>query len=176
MGRGRQYAAAGGSIGGGATGYDEWGYPTQRTLWTAAEAVGAFGFSRPEDVATNPVDGTEIVLASTGVDTYAVDSETGNGVDTFGTIYTVTLDFGDLENPTAALTILYDGDADGTRALRSPDNLDWADEGDIYSSCRASACAQKSATSSPSDSYSRYEVSPHRGVLFRYIRRGGRGS
>ena len=117
---------------GGATGYDEWGFPTQRSLWTAAEAAGAFGFSRHEYVATNPADGTEIVFASTGVDTYAVDSGTGNGVDTFGTIYTMKLAFADLAQPTGALTILYDGDADAARALRSPDNLDWADDGAIY--------------------------------------------
>jgi len=30
------------------------------------------------------------------------------------------------------VSILYDGDDDPTRALRSPDNLDWADDGLIY--------------------------------------------
>lgn len=111
----------------GAFGYDEFGYPTQRTLWNRAEALGAFGFSRPEDVSTNPYDGSEAVLASTGVDTFAV--ENGIGVDTFGTIYTIKTNF---ENMTADLTIIYDGDAHATRALRSPDNLDWADDGYIY--------------------------------------------
>jgi secreted PhoX family phosphatase len=110
----------------GSTGFDEYGYPTQGNLVSQAEALGAFGFSRPEDVAVNPEDGTEIVLASTGVDTY------DNGADTFGTLYTFDNDFTDLENPTASLTILYDGDADPDRALRSPDNLDWADDGLIY--------------------------------------------
>ncbi|QDU75851.1 Serralysin C precursor [Bremerella volcania] len=110
----------------GSTGYDEYGYPTQRTLWTEAESLGAFGFSRPEDVATNPADGTEVALASTGVDTY------DGGADTFGTIYTFKNDFSNLSAPTATLTIVYDGDADLTRALRSPDNLDWADDGFIY--------------------------------------------
>lgn len=116
----------------GSTGYDEYGYPTQRTLWTQAEALTAFGFSRPEDLATNPDDGTEAVLASTGVDTYAVDGGTGNGVDTFGTLYKIATDFSDINNPTADITIIYDGDADLTRALRSPDNLDWADDGYLY--------------------------------------------
>ena len=116
----------------GGMGYDEFGYPTQRNLWTQAEALGAFGFSRPEDVAFNPSNGSEIILASTGVDTYAVDATTGNGVDTFGTIYTVDTDFTNLSAPTASVTIVYDGDADATRALRSPDNLDWADDGKIY--------------------------------------------
>ena len=116
----------------GATGFDEYGYPTQRTLWTQAEALGAFGFSRPEDVATNPEDGSEIVLASTGVDTFDVDGVSGNGADTFGTIYKIRTDFSDLLAPTATSTIFYDGDADPTRALRSPDNLDWSKDGYIY--------------------------------------------
>jgi hypothetical protein len=104
-------------------GFDEYGYPTQRTLWTRAEALGAFGFSRPEDVATNPNNGKEAVLASTGVDTYV------GGVDTFGTLYTVKTNFNSLK---ADLEIIYDGDADPARTLRSPDNLDWADDGKIY--------------------------------------------
>jgi hypothetical protein len=107
----------------GAYGYDEYGYPTQRNLWSQAEALGAFGFSRPEDVATNPHNGAEFVLASTGVDTYV------GGVDTFGTIYTMKTNFHNLR---ATLWIIYDGDADPHRRLRSPDNLDWADDGWIY--------------------------------------------
>lgn len=113
----------------GSTGFDEYGYPTQATLWTRAESVGAFGFSRPEDVAYNPRKPSEVVLASTGVDTYAVDPNTGNGADTFGTLYTIKTNF---KKMTAKVTIIYDGDEDSSRALRSPDNLDWADDGFIY--------------------------------------------
>ena len=116
----------------GSTGYDEYGYPTQRTLWSRAEDLGTFGFSRPEDVAYNPNDATEFVLASTGVDTFDIDPNTGNGVDTFGTMYTMKVDFTNIEAPTGALKIIYDGDEDQSRALRSPDNLDWADDGFIY--------------------------------------------
>ena len=116
----------------GSTGFDEYGYPTQSNLVTQAEKLGAFGFSRPEDVATNPRKGNEFVLASTGVDTFDVDPATGNGADSFGTMYTMTVDFSDIENPTGKLVILYDGDADPKRQLRSPDNLDWADNGKIY--------------------------------------------
>jgi hypothetical protein len=111
-------------------GFDEFGYPTQGNLVLQAKAAGAFGFSRPEDVSTNPKDGTEFVLASTGVDNYDIDA-TGNGADTFGTMYTMKRDLSDLSAPRGDLTILYDGDADPTRALRSPDNLDWADNGKI---------------------------------------------
>ncbi len=105
----------------GITGYDKYGYPTQRTLWSRAKLLGAFGFSRPEDIATNPADGSEAVLASTGVSSFAHDS--------FGTIYRIKTDFKDI---TSTLTILYNGDVDPVRALRSPDNLDWADDGYIY--------------------------------------------
>jgi len=107
----------------GSTGFDHFGYPTQGTLWNRARALGAFGFSRPEDIATNPNNGKEAAFASTGVDTYE------GGVDTFGTVYTIKTNFNAM---TAALTIVYDGDADPTRALRSPDNLDWADDGRLY--------------------------------------------
>ncbi len=117
----------------GSTGFDEYGYPSQSNLFSQAEALGAFGFSRPEDVATNPEDGSEIVLASTGVDTYDINPDTGNGADSFGTMYSIDTSFDADGTPTAtSLTILYDGDADPTRALRSPDNLDWADDGLIY--------------------------------------------
>jgi hypothetical protein len=116
----------------GSTGYDSYGYPIQTNLWNQANALGSFGFSRPEDGSTNPFDTSEFVFASTGVDTYDVNPVTGTGSDTFGTVYTMDVDFSDLDNPAAALTILYDGDADPTRALRSPDNVDWADSGLIY--------------------------------------------
>ncbi len=110
----------------GSTGFDEYGYPTQGNLWLQADALGAFGFSRPEDVATNPFDGSMAVMASTGVDTFE------NGVDTFGTTYTIDTDFSDFDNLKGELVIIYDGDADTTRALRSPDNLEWAADGYIY--------------------------------------------
>jgi hypothetical protein len=107
----------------GSTGFDNFGYPTQGNLWLQAQALGAFGFSRPEDVATNPGNGREAVFASTGVDDYV------GGADSFGTIYTIKTNFNTMS---ATLDIVYDGDADPTRALRSPDNLDWADDGLIY--------------------------------------------
>ncbi|MEB3341683.1 alkaline phosphatase PhoX [Okeania sp.] len=111
-------------------GYDELGFATQAQQDFLAFEAGAFQFSRPEDVATNPEDGTEAVLASTG--------RPGRfPTDSWGTIYNVDIEFGD--NITANLEILYDGDdaGDGQFAgpdfgLRSPDNLDWADNGSIY--------------------------------------------
>ena len=51
---------------GGNPSYDEFGNPTQGNLWLQADALGAFGFSRPEDVATNPFNGSEAVLNEYG--------------------------------------------------------------------------------------------------------------
>ena len=107
----------------GSTGFDQYGYPTQGTLWLQARDAGAFGFSRPEDVSTSPYKGNIAVLASTGVDTYV------DGADTFGTLYNIYTDFKSLK---AIVRIFYDGDADPKRALRSPDNLDWSADGFVY--------------------------------------------
>lgn len=109
------------------TGYDAQGYATQATQNALAAAVSAFKFSRPEDVATNPADGTQVVLASTGISA---------GPDVWGTTYKIDVDFNNIStgNITAKIDILYDGnDADKLDfGLRSPDNLDWADDGKIY--------------------------------------------
>ncbi|BAY89984.1 MULTISPECIES: esterase-like activity of phytase family protein [unclassified Tolypothrix] len=108
-------------------GYDAQGFATQAQQDALAKEVKAFLFSRPEDVATNPADGTQAVLASTG--------RTGlfNDVDTWGTTYKVDVDFGS-NQITAKIDILYDGNDPGNKdfGLRSPDNLDWADNGKIY--------------------------------------------
>ena len=91
-----------------------------------AYAGGAFMFSRPEDVHDNPVDSTQVVMASTGR-----DSEF-DGADSWGTTYLVDVASGEIE-------ILYDGDDAGGGqfagpqfGLRSPDNLVWASNGMIY--------------------------------------------
>ena len=61
--------------------------------------------------------------------------ETVNGytqpgiLDGLGTMYTMKTNF---KSMSATLRIIYDGDADPMRTLRSPDNLDWADDGWIY--------------------------------------------
>lgn len=109
------------------TGYDAQGFATQAKQNELAAAVSAFKFSRPEDVATNPKDGTQVVLASTGV---------SNLSDVWGTTYKIDVDFNDINagNITAKIDILYDGNDAGKQdfGLRSPDNLDWADNGKIY--------------------------------------------
>ncbi len=115
----------------GSSGFDEFGFPTQGNLWNQAEEAGAFQFSRPEDVATNPHDGSEFVLASTGRE------DDFDGDDLVGEIYTMDIVFdfdgeGNFNGATGDLNVLYDGDSDPSQTLRSPDNLDWADDGLIY--------------------------------------------
>ena len=117
----------------GAAGYDAAGFADMDTQDALAEAVGYFQFSRPEDVSTNPADGTQAVMASTGRSSLFPS-------DAWGTTYLIDVDFSDAEGGVAAkLTVLYDGDDAGAGAfrgpdfgLRSPDNLDWADDGLIY--------------------------------------------
>ncbi len=104
----------------GMAGYDAAGYANTATLDAEAKSKGAMGFSRPEDVATNPVDGTLVAFASTG-------SGFEGGVDAWGTTYTVDIAFDANGNPSdGTLKIVYNGNLDATRALRSPDNLDWS--------------------------------------------------
>ena len=114
----------------GEKGYDPFGYKTGLTLRREAKAGGAFQFSRPEDVSTHPSIGTRAVLASTGRDTVFP------GHDAWGTIYQIDVD---MKGMKATLKILYDGDdAGGGRfshpdeGIRSPDNLDWAEDEFIY--------------------------------------------
>ncbi|MEA5576827.1 alkaline phosphatase PhoX [Anabaena sp. UHCC 0451] len=111
-------------------GYDSQGFATQAQQDKLAADVQAFLFSRPEDVATNPQDGTQAVLASTGRESIF------DGADTWGTTYKVDVDFSNLNTGdiTARLDILYDANEADKKdfGLRSPDNLDWADDGKIY--------------------------------------------
>jgi glycerophosphoryl diester phosphodiesterase len=113
--------------------YDKLGFATQEKQDALAAAAGAFQFSRPEDVSTNPADGTQAVMASTG------RGQLFGGADNWGTTYKIEVDLDDLSNISARLDILYDGDDAGAGqfagpdfGLRSPDNLDWADDGYIY--------------------------------------------
>ncbi len=122
-----------GSIDQSSLGYDAQGFATQAQQDALALAAGAFQFSRPEDVATNPEDGTVAVLASTGRGSLFP-------ADNWGTTYKIDVDFSESGDPlTAQLDILYAGDDAGIGqfagpdfGLRSPDNLDWADDGYIY--------------------------------------------
>ena len=116
----------------GSSGYDSMGYATQAQQDELAGEVGAFSFSRPEDTATNPEDGTIAVFNSTG------RSDLFDGVDSWGTTYTVDFDFSG-DDIAAKIKAIYDGDDAGGGqfagpdfGIRSQDNLDWADDGYIY--------------------------------------------
>lgn len=92
--------------------------------------VGAFHFSRPEDLAVNPENATQIVLASTGRGRLYPS-------DDWGTVYIIDVDVSAL---TADVSIVYSGDDAGNGqfpggpdfGLRSPDNLEWARDGYVY--------------------------------------------
>lgn len=104
---------------------------TTAELDAAADALGHFQFSRPEDVHDNPADAQQFVFASTGRTSWDGAS------DRYGTTYLVDVDFDNAAPTSALLTILYDGDeaysSVGPDAmLRSPDNLTWASDGSIY--------------------------------------------
>jgi secreted PhoX family phosphatase len=120
--------------------HDALGFVSLAAQDIRAKAAGAFMFSRPEDIALNPAEGSQLVLASTGRGGLFAH-------DNWGAVYRIDVDFGDrlagdldtIERIPAALTVLYDADDAGGGqfksadfGLRSPDNLDWADDGNIY--------------------------------------------
>ena len=121
-------------------GFDELGFATQTELDNQKSTIGAFNFSRPEDVHTNPRagKGNQVVLASTGRETTI-----NQGADYWGTTYLVDVKIsrGRIRNDniTADISIIYDGDDAGGMqfshpdfGIRSPDNLVWADDGLVY--------------------------------------------
>ena len=120
-------------------GFDELGFATQAELDSQKAAIGAFNFSRPEDVHVNPAagKGNEVIFASTGRDTTL-----NQGADLWGTTYLidVKINKGRIKNDniTAKLTVVYDGDDAGLQfshpdfGIRSPDNLVWAEDGWAY--------------------------------------------
>lgn len=114
----------------GMPGYDAQGYANQGTQDARVASAGGFLFARPEDVSTNPSDGSQVVLASTG------RSALFGGADRWGTTYVIDFDLTDMS---ATITIAYDGDDAGggqfagpDHGLRCPDNLVWSSNGKIY--------------------------------------------
>lgn len=108
----------------GAAGYDAFGYADIDTLQDEADALGCFSFSRPEDLSTNPLDGTQAVFASTGRGSLYPS-------DNWGVVYVVDVDF---QNMAADLIIVHDADglAIPDEGIRNPDNLDWGRDGKLY--------------------------------------------
>jgi endonuclease I len=117
----------------GTTGHDAQGYKNDTRLRNDSFALGAFRFSRPEDLSTSPTDGSIVAFTSTGRGSvYPLDN--------WGDTYILDINFNPSGVPTAGdLRLLYDGDDAGggqfmspEEGLRCPDNLDWADDGYIY--------------------------------------------
>jgi len=116
----------------GTTGYDAQGYKNDNILQSEADMLGAFSFSRPEDLSTSPTDGTILAFNSTGRGSlYPFDN--------WGDTYIVDIDFTNINAPTASIRLVYDSDDAGggqfgtpEEGLRCQDNLDWADDGFLY--------------------------------------------
>jgi serralysin len=108
-------------------GYDAQGFATYAQQTKLATDAKAFFFNRVEDVSTSPTDGTQVAFNVTGVD---------GTPNVFGAVYKIDVDFNDIAKGdiTGKVDILYDGNDEGKKdlGLRSPDNLDWADDGKIY--------------------------------------------
>jgi hypothetical protein len=110
-----------------AAGYDSLGYATQATLDAQAQTAGAFRFARPEDVDTNPNNGTEAAFVTTGT------SAGGLAGNTQGAIYKFNFDFADINNPTAKVAVLYDGNQDtSANRIRNADNIEWSADGSLW--------------------------------------------
>lgn len=107
----------------GQAGHDAKGYKNDVTLRTEAQALGAFRFSRPEDVDTNPHDFRQAVFASTGNE--AVDG------DLWGMTYRIDTRLAGV-NLKADFTIIADGNEVPDFTVRSPDNLAWGLDGFTY--------------------------------------------
>jgi endonuclease I len=116
----------------GSSGHDAAGYKNDTTLKSEAISLGAFLLSRPEDLATNPTDGSMVAFTSTG---------RGNlyPADNWGDTYVLDIDFTGAVPTSGFLRIVYSGDDAGNgqfmspeEGLRCPDNLDWADDGSLY--------------------------------------------
>jgi hypothetical protein len=113
----------------GQPGHDAAGWLNDDRLRERAWALGAFRFSRPEDLAANPADRRQVVFASTG------HGKVFPG-DEWGGLYIADVRFaaaaGGGLGATATITLAYDGDETRQSGIRSPDNLDWARDGRIY--------------------------------------------
>lgn len=116
----------------GTAGHDAAGYKNDVTLHNEADALGAFSFSRPEDLSASPTDGSIVAFTSTGRGSlYPLDN--------WGDTYIIDINFASGTPTTGAMRILYDGDDAGgsqfltpEEGLHCPDNLDWADDGYLY--------------------------------------------
>lgn len=168
----------------GQDGFDDLGYATRENLDAQRDALGAFGFSRPEDIHTNPYNGSQAVFASTGgVNTLDANGPAYDAADIWGTTYLIDVKIskGLLKKGRlgANLRILVDGDNGLDPApprvsfgdhpgLRSPDNLCWALDHKIYvQEDRASGFHVPGDIARPGHDCSIWQVHPHSGESLR---------
>lgn len=151
------------------------GYANDSQLASQADTLGAFSFSRPEDLHVNPNDGTEVIFASTG------SSSFDGGSDLFGTIYKFDTNFAfdgsgnlDTANTTSTFKIVYDGDdagggqfAQSNLGLRSPDNLVWADDGSVWIQEDRAISGGTAANQFGTDEASIWKLDPNTGIVTR---------
>ena len=116
----------------GQAGYDTNGYKLGNTLRDEVFAANGWLGYRIEDMDFNPVSGkgNQVAFNTTGGD--IKDGRAGN--DQFGSIWTIDVAFNGGIPATATLKHLYDGDAavNQQNGVRSPDNLAWSGDGNIY--------------------------------------------
>jgi Bacterial protein of unknown function (DUF839) len=97
-------------------------------------ALAGLQLSRLEDIHTNPQDGQQLVLATTGNADFS-------GADRYGNL--MVFDFSNTFTPAGTITtgesslrLVYDGDRLGGLArqegIRNPDNLTWSADGNLY--------------------------------------------
>jgi hypothetical protein len=113
----------------GTPGHDAAGWLDDDTLRARAAALGAFRFSRPEDLAVNPADARQAAFASTG---HGIEFP----ADEWGGLYVADVRFtsgpdGAL-GATATITLAYDADETRQAGIRNPDNLAWGRDGWLY--------------------------------------------
>lgn len=112
-----------------APGTDRLGYYNELVLRERAAALGAFQFSRPEDLHTNPANARQVIFSSTGHgDVFPADD--------WGSLYVIDVAFETAADGTLAagarLQLIYDSDDTGDLGIRNADNLVWAGDGRIY--------------------------------------------
>ncbi len=108
----------------GRSGHDRDGYLDDTVMRERARRLGAFMFSRPEDLHTNPANLSQVVLASAGHGKVFPS-------DDWGTLYLIDITV-HAEGADATLRILHDADDFGDYGIRSADNVVWASDGMIY--------------------------------------------
>ncbi len=113
----------------GEDGYDADGWLNAETLRATALANGAFAFSRPAGVSTDPKQPTRFAYTSAGRGSVFP-------ADDWGDLYEVNTNLGEM---TASVRIIYDGDDSGggkvvnsDYGVRSPDNVLWGKGGLLY--------------------------------------------